>query len=264
MDNFLDGFSGVDRPEHLFEFLDLVDGIESIQKIKRRMADIGSVGQGQKVLDVGCGLGQEVLRMADLVGTAGSAVGVDIADAFVAEARRRAGIRGGNVEFQVGSAVDLPLPDGTFDMCRAERVLLLLDDPFTALREMARVVRPGGQVVVFDYDLSMSFIDSDDEPLTRRIEQFVANQWPNGLIGRRLPHWFRAIGLVNQVIEPHVVIATFQTFERLYYGVLEAGLEKANIGKSEFTRWWADLEEKEASGSFFAAWPGFIVCGQKP
>ena len=152
--DFLDGFSGVDRPENLFEFLDHVDSNESVQFIKRRMTEICSVGEGQKVLDVGCGLGHEVVRLAEFVGTTGSAVGVDIAEAFVAEAKRRAAPRGRNIEFQIGSAVDLPFSDGVFDMCRAERVLVLLDDPFTALQEMARVVRPGGQVVVFDFDLS--------------------------------------------------------------------------------------------------------------
>jgi ubiquinone/menaquinone biosynthesis C-methylase UbiE len=262
--NFLDGFSGADRPDHVFEFLDHVDGMESIQRIKRRMAEMASVGRGQKALDVGCGLGHEVIRIADLVGTDGSAVGIDIADTFVEEARRRAAANLVNVEFQVGSAAALPFSDGAFDMCRTERVLLLLDDPLTALQEMARVVRPGGQVVVFDLDMSMTFIDSDNEPLTRRIEQFVANQWPNGLIGRRLPHFFRTIGLVNLVIEPHAIIATFESFKRLYYSVLEDGLETANIEKREFTRWWSDLEDKENSGSFFAAWPGFIVCGRKP
>ncbi len=59
MDNFLDGFSGVNRPEHVFEFLDHVDAMDSVQKIKRRMAEIASVGQGQKVLDVGCGLARD-------------------------------------------------------------------------------------------------------------------------------------------------------------------------------------------------------------
>ncbi len=164
--------------------------------------------------------------MADLVGTTGSALGVDNAEAFVAEARCRAATKGTNAEFLLGSATDLPLPDGAFDMCRAERVLGLMDDPFTAVREMARVVRPGGQVVVFDFDLSACFIDSEEEPLTRRIEQFIADLWPSGPVGRQLPGLFRAMGLVDPVIEPHVVTPTFQTFERLYRGVLRAGLKK--------------------------------------
>ena len=228
------------------------------------MTNICSVVQGQKILDVGCGLGHEVIRFADLIGTTGSAVGVDIADAFVAEARRRAVTWGRNVEFKVGSALDLPFAEAAFDMCRAERVLLLLDDPFTALREMVRIVRPGGQVVVFDFDMSACFVDSNDEPLTRQLEQFLVNQWPNGLVGRQLPRFFRTMGLVDLVIEPHVVTPTFQTFERLFHGVLEADLENANIEKNDFTRWWADLEDAEASGCFFTAQPGYIVCGRKP
>ncbi len=202
--------------------------------------------------------------MADLVGATGSAVGVDNANAFVAEARRRAATQGTNAEFLPGSATDLPLPDGAFDMCRAERVLGLMDDPFTAMREMARVVRPDGQVVVFDFDLSSCFINSDDEPLTRRIEQFIADLWPSGPVGRQLPRLFRTMGLVDLVIEPHVVTPTFQTFERLYRGVLQAGQKKMGIGKSELARWWAGLEEAEASGCFFTAQPGYIVCGRKP
>jgi ubiquinone/menaquinone biosynthesis C-methylase UbiE len=264
MNNILDGFSGVDRPEHVFEFLDSLDDVDVVQKIKRRMIEISLVGKRQTILDVGCGLGQEAMRIADLVGPDGSVTGIDIADTFVAEASRRAEIADVNVEFQVGSALDLPFPDGTFDVSRAERVLLLLDEPLAALQEMARVVRPGGQVVVFDFDLTTRFVDSDDERLTRQIEKFLADQWPNGLIGRRLPHYFRKIGLVDVVIEPHVVTANFEMFKRLYYGVLVDGLEQAKIEKDEFAKWWAGLEAMEASGCFFSSRCGFVVCGRKP
>jgi ubiquinone/menaquinone biosynthesis C-methylase UbiE len=60
------------------------------------------------------------------------------------------------IEFRVGDAHDMTVPDGTFDLCRTERVLRYLQSPGTGLREMARVVRRGGSVLAQDFDSAWS------------------------------------------------------------------------------------------------------------
>jgi ubiquinone/menaquinone biosynthesis C-methylase UbiE len=62
------------------------------------------------------------------------------------------------MEFQVCDAHGLTFKDGSFDVCRAERVLLYLENPATAVVEMARVTRPGGHVIVFDFDYGASLL----------------------------------------------------------------------------------------------------------
>ncbi len=108
------------------------------------------VREGMSVLDVGCGPGTITRELGELVGAPGSVVGVDTsADVLAAAAEECAAP---NVRVVVGDALELPFPDGTFDVAHAHQVLQHLTDPVAALTEMGRVVRPGGLVAVRDAD----------------------------------------------------------------------------------------------------------------
>jgi 2-polyprenyl-3-methyl-5-hydroxy-6-metoxy-1,4-benzoquinol methylase len=72
--------------EAVFRWLDGADGSPLIQQVKRRMLDVCPVGEGDQVLDVGCGLGHEVRRLARLVGPQGRVVGIDANPAMITEA----------------------------------------------------------------------------------------------------------------------------------------------------------------------------------
>ena len=159
------------RAQDLYDFLDEVDGNPSIARYRQRMLEMCPIKSGDTVLDVGCGLGHETTRLADCVGPSGSVIGADLSQDFIAEATRRAEESGRSVEFKVGDARDLPFEDGSFNLCRSERVLVFFDDPMPVLSEMVRVLGPGGHIAVFDFDLGGQIIDSDDDALTRQIEQ---------------------------------------------------------------------------------------------
>src|SRR5687767_12350366 len=94
---------------------------------------------GTVVLDVGCGIGDEVRAMAE---RAGRAVGVDASRPLIEEARRRTTTEQ-DASFKVGDALALPFDDDRFDGVRTERTLQHVKDPGKALAEMARVARPG-------------------------------------------------------------------------------------------------------------------------
>jgi len=108
-------------------WLDRMDGSPLIQPIKRQMLDVCPVGEGDRVLDVGCGLGHEVRRLAERVGPHGRVAGIDVNPAMITEARRRAAGLALPVAFEVGDARHVEFPDSTFDLCRTERVLRDLD-----------------------------------------------------------------------------------------------------------------------------------------
>jgi SAM-dependent methyltransferase len=78
-----------DGSEAVFRWLDGADESPLIQQVKRRMLDICPVAAGDQVLDVGCGLGHEVRRLAQQVGPQGRVVGIDANSAMITEARRR-------------------------------------------------------------------------------------------------------------------------------------------------------------------------------
>src|SRR5207302_1676005 len=111
------------------------------------------------------------------------------------EAVRRAGESGLPVEFSLGDAGHLPLANGAFDGCRAERLLMHLRDPAAALAELCRVARPGGRVVVAEVDSGSRVLDAPDRAVTRKILDHYCDSLPNGWIGRQLPRLFRQAGL---------------------------------------------------------------------
>lgn len=105
---------------------------------------------GLLVADLGCGRGALSLELAEGVAPGGRVVGFDLDPEQVAAARavRRAGLR-----FEVGDACDLlDVSDDSFDLAVCRRLLIHLSRPVEALREMARIVRPGGRVVAIEPD----------------------------------------------------------------------------------------------------------------
>jgi SAM-dependent methyltransferase len=111
---------------------------------------LGVVGPrpGQRIVDVGCGPGAVTTRLVDRLG-AELVAAIDPSASFVAAARDRLP----GVDIRQGVAEELPWVDGTFDAALAQLVVHFMADPVAALREMARVTRPGGLVAasVWDY-----------------------------------------------------------------------------------------------------------------
>lgn len=106
---------------------------------------------GIDLLDCGCGPGFITVGMAEVVAP-GSVVGIDIQPDQIEAARILAEERGlGNVRFEVGDVYQIPFPDASFDAVFANAVLMYLRDPLAALKEMRRVLRPGGVVGIRDF-----------------------------------------------------------------------------------------------------------------
>ena len=103
------------------------------------------------LLDVGCGPASITADLAELVAP-GRVVALDASPSAIEAARATLAARGllGGVELAVGDAFALPFEDGAFDVVHAHQVLQHVHDPVAALKEMRRVVRPGGTVAVRD------------------------------------------------------------------------------------------------------------------
>jgi ubiquinone/menaquinone biosynthesis C-methylase UbiE len=110
-----------------------------------RTADIQS---GQRVLDVACGTGLIARVAAAQVGASGSVTGVDIAPDMIDVAKRTPSLPGATIEWRIGDAAALPLPDDSFDVVLCQMGLMFMEDRTAALVEMRRVLAPGGTLVV--------------------------------------------------------------------------------------------------------------------
>jgi ubiquinone/menaquinone biosynthesis C-methylase UbiE len=110
---------------------------------------------GDRVLDLGCGSGTHFAWIAAIVGPEGRIVGVDPDEENLEIARRR--MQGqpwaGQVELHQGELYPLPFAEGSFDAVWCAGSLQYVADPVAALREMARVVRPGGKVAAQDVEM---------------------------------------------------------------------------------------------------------------
>jgi ubiquinone/menaquinone biosynthesis C-methylase UbiE len=150
---------------------------------------------GMSLLDVGCGPGSITRGFAERLAP-GRVVGLDLSEETLASARRDAAERGlDNLRYEAGSVYALPYEDASFDVVYAHQVLQHLREPSAALREMLRVLRPGGLVAARDVDWgTVAYWPSD--PWLDRFLQVHHDTWSrNGgepHMGRKLRALFNA------------------------------------------------------------------------
>jgi len=113
-----------------------------------RLADAARVGPGDRVLDVACGTGVLAREAASRVGPRGSVTGVDINPGMLEVAARTTSA----IRWQQGAAESLPFPDASFDAVVSQFGLMFFSDRPRALREMIRVLVPGGRLAVAVWD----------------------------------------------------------------------------------------------------------------
>jgi ubiquinone/menaquinone biosynthesis C-methylase UbiE len=103
---------------------------------------------GDRVLDVGCGTGIVARRAAQQVGDDGAVVGIDLNEGMLDVARTTSAEIDPAIAWRQGDATALPFDDGSFDAVGCQQVLQFVPDPGDALREMGRVLAPGGRLGV--------------------------------------------------------------------------------------------------------------------
>jgi len=163
---------------------------------------VADLHDGETVLDLGSGAGADVLISARRVAPGGKAIGLDMTDEMIELARanaRDAGVE--NVEFVKGYIEDIPLPDESVDVVISNCVINLSADKGKVLREVARVLRPGGRFAVSDV-----IADPDMDATTRADMQ----QWTGCIAGALTRGQFEATladaGLVDlEIRETHRV-----------------------------------------------------------
>ncbi|MCY1046957.1 bifunctional demethylmenaquinone methyltransferase/2-methoxy-6-polyprenyl-1,4-benzoquinol methylase UbiE [Corallococcus sp. bb12-1] len=123
-----------------------------VHRLWRRTAvKLSQAKEGSQVLDCATGTGDLALAFKRKVGSTGRVVGTDFCPEMLESAPAKAAKAGLEVEFQVQDAMALTLPDNSFDVASISFGIRNVDDPVKCLQEMARVVRPGGRVVVLEF-----------------------------------------------------------------------------------------------------------------
>jgi ubiquinone/menaquinone biosynthesis C-methylase UbiE len=220
---------------------------------KTRSFELLLLTEGDQVLDVGCGLGEDVRAIAGLVPGV-SVVGIDASEDKIRDARAQTLGLPRPVDFRVGDAYALPFEDETFDACRADRVFHHLVDPLKALAEMARVTRAGGRIAVSDTDYDSLVVEADRE-LTHRILQHHAGRMECGRVGRRLPGLFLDAGLTSVTVTPYAAVATEYDEEVLKLrDKADRAAAAGVVSRADAEQWVESLIEAAGAARF--------VCGQ--
>jgi ubiquinone/menaquinone biosynthesis C-methylase UbiE len=192
------GYHGVDDDPNVAVLVAAMEGTADWDATRRLRAwerDRLALTPGERLLDVGCGLGEAALALASDLGDRGEVVGIDKSEQMLQVARSNARSARCRVRFTTGDAGSLDEPDDAFDVARSERTLQWLASPDAAIAEMVRVVRPGGRISLIDTDWSTFRIDVGDDALGELVRDAmrVERGRPSN-VGRRLHHLVAAAG----------------------------------------------------------------------
>ncbi len=183
------------------------------------------IQQGDNVLDVGCGTGALTREVARYVGAAGSVAGLDLSESMLGVARETCP----GADFRLGSAIDLPHDDASFDAVVSSFMLMFVPDPTKAISEMRRVLRPGGRLVVsvwqsLDTNPAYAALVAATQAVAgAESAQSVAWPFTMGEAGR-LSEIFKSSGMPDAMVSEHDGTAVFPSVEEFVRTEIQAWL----------------------------------------
>lgn len=200
---------------------------------------------GERVIDLGVGPGLLAASIAERVGAEGDVLGVDVSPDMLAIAAGRARDPGAaEVRLVEGGVADLAVPDRSFDAAVCTQVYEYVEDVGAALREVARILRPGGRLVVLDTDWdSIVWRSSDDSRMAR-----VMAAWDAHLVHRSLPRVLPELLRDAGFPEPRAAVvpllnvgADTRTYSGGMQGLIAEFVRGHGISVDEVTAWQQDL-----------------------
>lgn len=260
-------FSSLDtssEADYLISSMDVMLSLNSIQAIKQRAIAAMQLKVGATALEVGCGTGEDAERLGEWVGETGTVVAIDISQRMLAEAKRRSKLA--NIEYRIGDANHLDFLDNTFSGCHADRLLVSHDNYCTFLKEIVRVVKPGGVICFTDVD-ALSIILTPYNATTKIILEQLHQSFVNLTIGRLLPELFVQQGLQNIIIIPETsMIRCFTTLSKIFQfpSVVQEAVKQGKLTEKAAKQWFIDMYKAEQEGYFLYCITLFTVLGYVP
>ena len=209
-------------------------GRRTLEKDHRCLA--AALAPGMSVLDVGCGTGAITVGTADVVGPAGRVVGIDRDDALLQIARESQ--KRPNLSFELRDATSI-IYLAEFDVVTASRTLQWITDPGRAIAAMKAAARPGGLLIVLDFNHELNYWEPQPPAEFQRFYRAFlkwrrAHGWDNR-VADHLPELMRSCGLheVQSEVQDEVVRRgepDFDTQSQLWLNVVESLGEQVAAG----------------------------------
>jgi SAM-dependent methyltransferase len=260
-------FTALDKAPDVASYiraLEAFDGIAQLQELKSISLGRAELARGCNILDVGCGFGLETLRLARQVLPGGTVAGIDKSADFIAEAEQRANAAGLEIDYRAGDAASLPYPDGSFDFVRSERLLIYLDDPEQAVREMKRVAKQGGRLAFIEPDFSTTTINLPNRPAVRRaldheVDTAVVKSWLPGPLLAMLGD----LGLADIRVDTRVVIFPQDLAATYFSGVGSHSAKAGVLTADELAAWLDGIADLKAAGRLFGTVGYFLFTARR-
>ena len=198
------------------------------------VADAAAIASGDRVLDVACGTGVLTSEASARAGAAGEIVGLDVNPGMLTVARERAPA----IAWREGAAESLPFPDGAFDAVVSQFGLMFFQDRRAAIREMRRVLRPGGRLAIAVWDglASMPAFAAEVALLQRVAGQRAADALRAPFVlGERSALTCAAAdgGIERPAVETHDVLACIASVRVLVEADLRGWLPRMGVSLPE-------------------------------
>jgi demethylmenaquinone methyltransferase/2-methoxy-6-polyprenyl-1,4-benzoquinol methylase len=140
---------------------------------RKKTVQVSGARTGMSVLDCATGTGDLALEFKKTVGPEGQVIGTDFCPEMMETAPAKSESRKLPVDFEVADAMNLPYPDHTFDISSISFGIRNVDDPSIALKEMARVIKPGGKVMILEFGQPKGFMGVIYDWYSRHIIPFI-------------------------------------------------------------------------------------------
>jgi 2-polyprenyl-3-methyl-5-hydroxy-6-metoxy-1,4-benzoquinol methylase len=261
----LKSFTALDRVGDVAAYvraLEAFDEIPQLQELKRIARDM--IKPGSSLLDVGCGFGLETVRLARIVGQAGRVAGIDKSEDFIAVAKTRAAAAGLAIDYRDGEAQALPYPDASFDVVRAERLLIYLKDWQKAVIEMKRVAKPGATLAFIEPEFGTTTVNLPDRAVVRRAmaheaDTAVVESWLPG----QLFYALSDLGLHDVTVSTRVVIFP-QDLAAIYFSDVGRNAAKDGaISQAELSAWLSGISDLHKQVRLFASVGYFLLTARR-
>ena len=214
--------------------------------------------ESAKVLEVGCGTGAMTRFLAQRDEFSGIAYGIDQSEAFINAATGFAHEEnvGDRIKFLVGDVHHIDFPDSTFDAVIAHTLISHVTEPITVLKEMVRVTKPGGTVIIFDGDYASLTFAYPDHEFGHKMDNALAQAtFNNTHIMRDLASLLPDLGLVVSNAWGDAIVeigkgSYFKSFAEAYAPyVIGSGL----IPQQAVEEWLSSQLKSMENGTFFAS-----------